>query len=453
MDSRVQSIAQERVLRRLAAGDSSVRRSAVAPSPPARSLAPRALLSEAPGASTPARSFAERAAQVAHTPATVTAAAARAALTRQVELSGACARERDEAVAELEALRRRLTLVECAAAEASSALEERAARSDKERQHLSEQLQCASRARDALADRQAASEEALSQLEQRDAELQELRGQANVLEQRHAATVDALHGAEAALARASRAGECSASLALEAEERAKRLAEEAQRLRQERDAALAQAAEERSCAMEAAREWDAVSLAAQERALRAEQALEALRSCGAAESAEALRQNGELCNRAAQAETRADELQAALQRARRDKGALKAALGMLSARATRRRAAAVSSVHEGGALDSERVRFYLFSFWKQLARRGGGEGAAAGGVPSLRPPQRPSAHRPPRPPSPTSRARALLASLPPTPSAPLHTADDGAPEDRLLAELRRQVAALMAAAAQESDYR
>ena len=105
MDSRVQSIAQERVLRRLAAGNSSVRRSAVAPSPPACSPAPRALLSEAPGASTPPRSFAERAAQVTQTPATVTAAAARAALTRQVELSSACARERDEALAELEALR------------------------------------------------------------------------------------------------------------------------------------------------------------------------------------------------------------------------------------------------------------------------------------------------------------------------------------------------------------
>jgi hypothetical protein len=419
--ARAQQVAQERLLQRLGGIDlrsGGLARLATCDSHQHVALnSPASQRQEVRFDGTPARHGAEEAA--AH--------ASRAVLGRHVELADAALRERDEVVAALEAERRHHTTAAASSSAATAALQDRVQLLEAERARLETELLALGRTRDALAERQAAAEEALR-------EADSLRVELAAAQERCAAAEEALREADgraAASAAAMEAMQQASNAAMEA------MQQDLGHLREELAKTRSDSAAERAEATHAAaamhaqvelltREKDAAVSSSQ---LATQQAQQALELCEA-HAAEA--------HSAAQTEQLCAQLQAALSRCKRSKHLTQGALAWHALRSSRQRISEAPMLVLGspagapsGLQAPGRLLFYLFSFWRQLAQRSGRMAGPARGLP-LR-------ARPPRPPSPASRARMLLASLQATNEAgPL------ASEDRLLASLKAEVEQLVA---------
>jgi chromosome segregation ATPase len=335
-----------------------------------------------------------------------TAEAARRALSRQVELADGALRERDEVIATLETERR-----------AAAGLQARVSELEAVQARLTAELQSATATRDALAERQAAAEEALRQFEAASSELATLRALHEHLQEECATTQTSLREAEASV-RDTRAVAASAQ-------------QEVAQLRAELAQLQAETAAERSSASHAAASLQAqFELACRERdaaVASCEQAQQQmLRMC---EEHAVERQSGQ------RDEQMCAQLQEALRRCKRSKHLTQQALAWHVHRSRATVAAEAATASTTGLESPARMLFYMFSFWRQLAQRSGRmQGVKASAQPRA---------RPPRPPSPTTRALTLLAALQSSDTA--LGGVDGAAEDRLLSSLRKEVEELIRA--------
>ena len=418
--ARAQQVAQERVLARLASSGGSLARFARSDS--RLEASHQRVAPDSPASQRQEARF--DGAQARHGAEDAAAHASRAVLGRQVELADAALRERDEALAALDAERRHGAAAAASSSAAAAALQDRVQLLETERARLETELLALSRTRDALAERQAAAEEALREVDGVRIELAATQGRCAAAEEANREADSALREAEARAA-ASRA-------AMEA------MQQEVGDLREELAKALSESAAERAEATHAAaalhaqvelltREKDAAVSISQ---LASQQAQQALALC---------EEHAAEAHAAAHTEQLCAQLQQALSRCKRSKHLTQGALAWHALRASRQRISEapmlVLGSSPGGAPSGlqapGRLLFYLFSFWRQLAQRSGRMAAPARGLP-LR-------ARPPRPPSPASRARMLLASLQPSDeTGPL------ASEDRLLASLKAEVEQLVA---------
>ena len=426
--ARAQQVAQERVLQRLGAVDLRIGGLARLPSSDSRPRADTSVAHPHVAPDSPASQRQEarfEGAPVWHGAEEAAAHASRAVLGRHVELADAALRERDEAVAALDAQRRNGAAAAALSSAAAAALQDRVALLESERARLETELLAVSRTRDALAERQAAAEEALR-------EVDSVRAELAATQSRCARAQEASRAADAALREAD-ARAAASHAAMEA------MQEDLGHLREELAKTQSESAAERAEATHAAaamhaqmelltRERDAAVSSSQ---LATQQAQQALALC---------EEHAAEAHSAAQTEQLCAQLQAALSRCKRSKHLTQGALAWHALRASRQRISeapmhVVLGSSPGGAPSGlqapGRLLFYLFSFWRQLAQRSGRMAGPARGLP-LR-------ARPPRPPSPASRARMLLASL--------QTSDEAGPlasEDRLLASLKAEVEQLVA---------
>ena len=398
---RAQHVAQQRVVQRLASLESA-HRPHLAPPPALAARSPVAQHADEIVAEDDEE--AEFLGTVAVSALTPTAEAARHALSRQVELADGALRERDEVVATLEAERR-----------AAAGLQTRISELEALQARLTAELQSATATRDALAERQAAAEEALRQFEAASSELATLRALHEHLQEECATTQTSLREAEASV-RDTRAVAASAQ-------------QEVAQLRAELAQLQAETAAERSSASHAASSLQAqFELACRERdaaVTSCEQAQQQmLRMC---EEHAVERKSGQ------RDEQMCAQLQEALRRCKRSKHLTQQALAWHVHRSRATVASEAATASTTGLESPARMLFYMFSFWRQLAQRSGRmQGVKASALPRA---------RPPRPPSPTTRALTLLAALQSSDTA--LGGVDGAAEDRLLSSLRKEVEELI----------